>query len=106
MRYHLTGLLAGTALLLIGAAAQAADVAAPRVPALLAALDGDQDGRLTLDEMRGARHDQMARFDRDRDGHLSAAEYQALWLETTQCGWRARSRRTTWTTTARSRSTS
>ena len=48
------------------------------------AQDADRDGRLTLDEMRHARQEQVQRFDSDRDGKLSAAEYQALWLEAAQ----------------------
>ncbi len=53
----------------------------PRVPALLAALDANKDGRLTLEELEADREQQFARFDRDGDGRLSAEEYQALWLE-------------------------
>ncbi len=53
----------------------------PRLPALLAALDADQDGRLTLAELEADRERQFARFDQDRDGRLTAAEYEALWLD-------------------------
>jgi hypothetical protein len=63
------------------APAFAADPAAPRVPALLAALDADRDGRLTQGEMHAARGQQIARFDGNRDGWPSAEEYQAWWLE-------------------------
>ena len=43
--------------------AQAADAAGPPVPALLAALDADKDGRLTLEELDADREQQLARFD-------------------------------------------
>ena len=61
--------------------AQADDAVRPRVPALLAALDANKDGRLTLEELEADREQQFARFDRDGDGRLSAEEYQALWLD-------------------------
>ena len=61
--------------------AQAADAAGPPVPALLAALDANKDGRLTLEELDADREQQLARFDRDGDGRLSAEEYQAYWLD-------------------------
>lgn len=63
------------------APARADDAVSPRVPALLAALDANKDGRLTLEELDADREQQFARFDQDGDGRLSAAEYQALWLD-------------------------
>jgi Ca2+-binding EF-hand superfamily protein len=70
------------AAILAGTAPAFADgPAAPRVPALLAALDADRDGRLTQSEMHAAREQQIAEFDGDRDGRLSAGEYQAWWVE-------------------------
>ncbi|MDP9134915.1 MAG: EF-hand domain-containing protein [Actinomycetota bacterium] len=71
-------------MLLAAAPAVAAPVAQPRVPALLAALDADRDGKLTLQELHTAREQQVDRFDRNGDGRLSAEEYQAWWLETAQ----------------------
>ena len=84
MRNPPSGLLAMALLLTAAGPALAAGAAPPRTPALLAAQDADRDGRLTLDEMRHARQEQVQRFDSDRDGKLSAAEYQALWLEAAQ----------------------
>ena len=78
---NLASRLLFAAMLAATAPAFAADPAASRVPALLAALDADRDGRLTQGEMHAAREQQVARFDGDRDGRLSAEEYQAWWLE-------------------------
>lgn len=61
--------------------AQAADAVVPPVPALLAALDANKDGRLTLEELDADRERRLAQFDRDGDGRLSAEEYQAYWLD-------------------------
>jgi Ca2+-binding EF-hand superfamily protein len=74
-------LLFATILASAAPAAFAADPAAPRVPALLAALDADRDGRLTRGEMHAAREQQIAKFDGNRDGRLSAEEHQAWWVD-------------------------
>ncbi len=71
-------------LLAAGVPAHAAEPAAPRTPALFAALDSDGDGKLTSEELSAARVQQIARFDSDGDGKLSAAEYQAWWLDVAQ----------------------
>ena len=81
---------AGTSCLLVAALlaaiapAHAAEPAAPRPPALFAALDADGDGKLTATELHAAREQQIARFDGNGDGRLSAAEYQAWWLDVAQ----------------------
>ena len=84
MRNPLSGSLAMAVLFAAAGPVLAAGAVPPRPPALLVAQDADRDGRLTLDEMRHARQEQVQRFDSDRDGKLSAAEYQALWLEAAQ----------------------
>jgi EF hand len=72
------------ALLVATAPTFAAEPAAPRPPALFAALDADGDGKLTAPELHAAREQQIARFDGDGDGRLSAAEYQSWWLDAAQ----------------------
>lgn len=72
------------ALLTAAAPAIAADPAPVRPPALFATLDTDGDGKLTAQELHAAREQQIERFDGDRDGRLSAAEYQAWWLDVAQ----------------------
>ena len=84
MHNSLSRLLAMAAMLATTSPVLAASGTPPRTPAMLAAQDADQDGRLTLDEMRLARQQQVQRFDGDHDGKLSAAEYQALWLDAAQ----------------------
>ena len=76
--------IAAAALAGVVTPARAGDAVSPRVPALLAALDANRDGRLTLEELDADREQQFARFDQDGDGRLSAAEYQALWLDAAQ----------------------
>jgi Ca2+-binding EF-hand superfamily protein len=66
----------------VSTSALAAEPAPARQPALLAAADLDQDGRVTVEELRADRERQVARFDVDQDGKLSAAEYEAWWLST------------------------
>jgi Ca2+-binding EF-hand superfamily protein len=72
------------ALLAAAIPALAADPAPRGVPALLAALDADHDGRLTSEELHAARKQQVTRFDGNRDNRLSIEEYQAWWLEAAQ----------------------
>lgn len=62
----------------------AAEPSTTRPPTVFAMLDADGDGRLTAQELRAAREQQVARFDGDGDGRLSAAEYQAWWLDAAQ----------------------
>lgn len=84
VHYHILLGVAGVAAPILSASlspAHADDAVRPRVPALLAALDANKDGRLTLEELDADREEQFARFDRDGDGRLSADEYQALWLD-------------------------
>ena len=47
---------------------------------LMAAFDSNKDGRLTQDEIDKSRGDRLAKFDKDGNGSLNLAEYQALWL--------------------------
>jgi Ca2+-binding EF-hand superfamily protein len=84
MRNSVSCLLATAALLAAAGPSFAAGTVPLHAPAMLAAQDADQDGRLTLDEMRRARQQQVERFDADRDNKLSAAEYQAMWLDAAQ----------------------
>lgn len=48
---------------------------------LFETFDTNQDGRLTQDEINAARQGQLNRFDADKNGQLSLAEYQALWAD-------------------------
>jgi Ca2+-binding EF-hand superfamily protein len=48
---------------------------------LLETFDTNSDGRLTQAEIDEARAQQLGRFDADRNGQLSLAEYQALWAD-------------------------
>jgi Ca2+-binding EF-hand superfamily protein len=84
MRNSISCLLATAALLAAAGPSFAAGTAPSHTPTMMAAQDADQDGRLTLDEMRRARQQQVERFDADRDGKLSAAEYQTMWLDAAQ----------------------
>ena len=72
------------ALLLAADPLGAAEPVATRPPTVFAMLDADGDGRLTAQELRAAREQQVARFDGNGDGRLSAAEYQAWWLDAAQ----------------------
>lgn len=48
---------------------------------LMKRFDADKDGKLTQDELNGARRDLLKKHDADGDGKLSIAEYEKLWLE-------------------------
>lgn len=43
--------------------------------------DANEDGKLTQEELDGARKALLAAHDGDKDGKLSLAEYEKLWLE-------------------------
>ena len=62
------------------APALAEDAPVRRPTGQFAALDADQDGKVTAAELRAVRERQVAQFDRDGDGRLSETEYQAWWL--------------------------
>lgn len=79
-------ILAGAALALVGAAAAAPVLAHAwhgrgDGMGLLETYDTNGDGRLTQEEIDGARQQQLARFDRDGNGQLSLEEYQGLWAD-------------------------
>ena len=69
---------------LAGPAAIAAEAVPPQGPPLLVAADADHDGKVTAAELRSEREQQVARFDADRDGGLSAEEYEAWFLDAAQ----------------------
>jgi hypothetical protein len=82
MHTWIPGLVA--AVLAVIGPAIAAEPGATHAPALFTALDADRDGRLTSEELHAARAQQIARFNRNDDGRLSVAEYQAWWLDAAQ----------------------
>jgi Ca2+-binding EF-hand superfamily protein len=43
--------------------------------------DANEDGKLTQEEIDQGRANQLKKFDKDGDGMLSLAEYEALWLD-------------------------
>jgi len=43
--------------------------------------DTNEDGKLTQDELDGARKDLLAKHDSNKDGKLDLAEFEKLWLE-------------------------
>lgn len=43
--------------------------------------DANSDGKLTQEEIDQGRANQLAEFDKDGDGTLNLAEYEALWLD-------------------------
>jgi Ca2+-binding EF-hand superfamily protein len=43
--------------------------------------DLDKDGKLTQEEIDRARTERVNKFDKDGDGALNLAEYQALWMD-------------------------
>jgi len=48
---------------------------------MLERFDTNEDGKLTQEELDGARKKLLAAHDGDKDGKLSLAEYEKLWLE-------------------------
>lgn len=48
---------------------------------MMLAYDTDNDGRLSQEEIDQGRASQLKKFDKDGDGALSLAEYEALWLD-------------------------
>lgn len=53
-------------------------------PNLLKQFDTNDDGKLTQAEIDAARQARLEPFDADKNGALSLAEYQALWLDAMQ----------------------
>ncbi len=49
--------------------------------AMMQRFDANKDGKLTQEELDGARKTLLARHDGDKDGKLSLAEFEKLWLE-------------------------
>lgn len=43
--------------------------------------DTNEDGKLSQDEIDKSRADQLKKFDKNGDGSLTLAEYEALWLD-------------------------
>ena len=51
---------------------------------LLERFDADKDGKLTQEELNGARKDLLAKHDANKDGKLSLEEFKPLWNEVMQ----------------------
>ncbi len=48
---------------------------------MMTAYDANNDGKLSQEEIDQGRANQLKKFDKDGDGALSLAEYEALWLD-------------------------
>lgn len=48
---------------------------------MMLGFDANEDGKLSQDEIDTGRANQLKKFDKDGDGMLNLAEYEALWLE-------------------------
>lgn len=53
----------------------------PRMTRMLERFDTNEDGKLTQEELDDARKALLAKHDGDKDGKLSLAEFEKLWLE-------------------------
>jgi len=48
---------------------------------MMLGFDANEDGKLSQEEIDQGRANQLKKFDKDGDGTLSLAEYEALWLD-------------------------